>query len=81
MNGNAGVADKEISPNNQAKTPKSGEGEESPHRSPFDEEAIGLNDFFASKTNGHHEPDMGACNAGNAKTPVRSAFDGHVVHG
>jgi hypothetical protein len=58
MNGNAGVADKEISPNNQAKTPKSGEGEESPHRSPFNEEAIGLNDFFASKTNGHHEPNI-----------------------
>jgi len=58
MNGDAGVADEEISPNNQAKTPKSGEGEESPHRSPFNEEAIGLNDFFASKTNGHHEPNM-----------------------
>ncbi|WP_069130761.1 hypothetical protein [Rhodohalobacter halophilus] len=58
MNGDAGVADEEISPNNQAKTPKSGEGDESPHRSPFDEEAIGLNDFFASKANGHHEPNM-----------------------
>lgn len=46
------------SPNNQTETPQSGEGEESPHCSPFDEKKIGLNDFFASKTNGHHEPNL-----------------------
>ena len=46
-------------PNNQTTTtPHIGEGEESPHRSLLEEEPVGLNDFFAGKTNGHHEPNM-----------------------
>lgn len=39
----------------------SGEGDDTPHRSLFEEEeTVGLNDFFAGKTNGHHEPSPGA---------------------
>lgn len=47
-------------PNNQTtKTPQYGEGEESPHRPILGEqEPVGLNDFFASKTNGHHETNL-----------------------
>ena len=42
-----------------SKQTPSGEGEESPHRSASgddDDEPVGLNDFFATHANGHHEP-------------------------
>ena len=46
-------------PMTPSKQTPSGEGEESPHRSASgddDDEPVGLNDFFATRSNGHHEP-------------------------
>ena len=46
-------------PNEQTMTPNSGEGGDTPHRSLLDQqEPVGLNDFFATRTNGHHESTM-----------------------
>jgi len=62
MNSDASTSGEETiptTPNEQTMTPNNGEGGDTPHRSLLDQqEPVGLNDFFAGRTNGHHKPDM-----------------------